>query len=254
MNHELNPYKISAVAEQKLTHELLQERPFKMLGRFACYEIAGDNKYADIGRNVEGEVFGRIFNDTPRDMKEGYEPYEDQSTFFLSIDRKYERAAGVLRVIEHGENGFKTLNDLSHLVSEDDMLEYHNVDRLQDCYDIGTVAVRRAYRGNLTSAAQLYRAAQLSAEEKGIKHYIAALDHRAYDRLVSYAGAPFTPLAGLGRVPYMGSTDTQPAFMSIADINKSVTRNLFTPKGIIGARIGLPQVLGTLDHTIYRDA
>lgn len=252
MPHGLNPYESNQARERALTERLLEQHPFKTFGRFVCYEVSGGHQCADIGRSVEGEVFRAVFNDTPQEMKIEYGPYEGQSTFFLSVDRKLRRAAGVLRVINYGENGFKTLNDLSHLVSHREVLDQHDIARLDDCYDMGTVAIRKVYRGNLSSAAQLYRAAQLSAERVGVKHYIAALDHRAYDRLVSYVGAPFVPLARLGRVKYMGSSETQPAFMNLDDVMSSLWRKIFTPKGAVAWRVSIPQMLGTLDHTIYK--
>lgn len=256
MSSEVNPYQVSREKEAELTCELLEERPpsnLNKLSRFVCYQFEGTEKYTDLGRSVEGDVFNKYFNDSPKDMQEGYKPYEKESVFFVSVDRKKKMAVGVLRAIRYGENGFKTLNDLSHIITEEEVMDFHNVENMEDCYDIGTIAVRKEYRGKLTPASQLYRSVHLSAHRENIKHYVTALDERAYERLTDYAGAPFRPLVNLKPIPYMGSHKTQPAFMHLDEIMASGMKNLPTPKGIIGSRVSIPLMFGTLDHTLYRE-
>jgi hypothetical protein len=187
-------YDLSEDQVADLTAKLLEEHEPIGDDRFVCYKLEGNDKFANIGRRIEGVVFKDAFNNTSEDMEREYGPYEDQSEFFISIDREYKKATGALRIIKNGPNGLKTLNDITRppfIASKTEILKAHDIDNLDECHDIGTVAVlpeHRSAQGGIS--VQLYRAMYVNALEEGANHFISIVDEKPLSKLTDYLGIP----------------------------------------------------------------
>lgn len=195
----------------RLTAELLEERPPIGNERFVCYMIENDEPYAKIAQKIECEVFEAVFNNTPDVMRREYGPYEQQSTFFISVDSEERVPRGALRIIKNGPNGFKTFVDLHkddpHF-SEEAALSFHKIDRLDECWDIGTVAVPSRFRNSQVRASlQLYRGMYVISQREGVKHFISMIDERPHRELTNTLGLPFVHMHSTSEEPidYLGS-------------------------------------------------
>jgi hypothetical protein len=163
-------------------------------------------------------VFEEFFGNTPDVMVDAYGPYEDYSAFFLVVDREQRRPAGALRIIECSEYGLKSLNDLEgpplHLRLPE-IIEAHAIDDLNSCWDIGSLAVLKEYRGAATDhvvSTMLYGYSFAEVHRRGIKHVVTILDKHAYAQLVELMGVPFSPIAGTEPFSYLGSENSRACY------------------------------------------
>src|SRR5690349_5901878 len=96
-----------------LAHELIMEE-----GRgdtpFGTYVIPSHHPAAELGRDLEREVFFEFFGNTPELLDAEYERYEASSLFLSIIDHEREQIAGGMRVIVPSAAGFKSLDDIEH--------------------------------------------------------------------------------------------------------------------------------------------
>jgi hypothetical protein len=238
----------------RLTAELLDEREPVGDDRFVCYKLEGDDKFADIARHIETVVFDEAFNNSSKDMEREYGPYEDQSEFFVSIDRESKKATGALRIIKNGPVGLKTLNDVTQppfIASKKDILEGHGIDDLDECVDVGTVAVLPEYRSAQGGiSVQLYRAMYVNALEDGTSHLISIVDEKPLSKLTDYLGIPFVPLGNLEGRDYLGSEKSQPVYGYIPDFYKKMNRKRYTLKGLLAKKVLQRLVKGTQDSEL----
>lgn len=221
-DNQLSPEK-----QRELVGQLVQERPPRTHGRFAYYEVASADKVANVARTIEAATFYEYFKETPASVKELYGPYEKQSLFFLAVDLKTGTPVGTLRAQRNGENGLLTLNDLSCPATDekgvgdipiDAMKEYHGIKNLDDCWDIGAVAVLSGYRGDKRTSVMLYRAMYKKAMEQGIEHIVSIIDKHPYEGSMLPLGIPFEPLAGLKEpFRYYGSKLSHAAYGHIPE-------------------------------------
>lgn len=232
-----SPYDLSPEVLRQKTAELLYERPPQGNAPEVYYKLEGADPYADIARTVERQVFEDAFGNTTDKMEGAYGPYEYQSMFFLAVDRTGDEPvpSGTLRIIKNGPRGFMTLNDLAEKNGIEagrraEFIEavraYHNISDLDECWDIGTVAVLDQYRldhGHLTSV-QLYRGMHVAGMTADVKHYFSMIDVDAHRILVRMLGIPFEPLAGSGPVEYLDSAETYPVYGSTEEFLKSANR------------------------------
>src|SRR4051794_33269576 len=72
-----------------------RERP----GRFLALAVAAASPLADVARRVERMVFKQPFERDAQTMPPEYRRYEDDSLFFLVLDRRTGLPAGAARVI-----------------------------------------------------------------------------------------------------------------------------------------------------------
>lgn len=221
-------YAMTSAQRNRLLRSLLREHPVSAEGRFACYRISGTNRYSDIARSVECEVFEYFFGDTPAAMERSYGPYEEHSEFFLVIDLELEEAAGALRFIQNSEYGLKTLNDIQEpplALALEKVLDYHHIDSPEQCWDVGTMAVRKPYRGEAAGhyvGTALYGLFHTAARSAGIDHAIAVLDGHAYRQLTRKLAVPFVPIAGSAPFEYLGAKGSRAAYLSIPSVAPSV--------------------------------
>lgn len=219
-----NPYELKYDDSVELARQLLVEQPPVAEGKkFVSYEIDGSSMYADMGRQLESQVFFEAFRNTPQQMLEEYGPREDQSTFFVVINKEEGKPHGALRVIRSdpdSEDGrLKTLEDLEKEVangalpnfSVDAMRHAHKIDDMEAVWDIGTVAVPREFRGGAATLL-LYRHMYVASQKAGIKHFISMIDKRAYKKMKNFAGFPFEIMHGAKPVEYLGSGKSYPVY------------------------------------------
>jgi hypothetical protein len=192
------------------TRQLLEERPPNGDDRYVCYEIEGDDpRFADVARTIERQVFEETFNEGTPEMKGNYGKYENQSIFFLSVDRDNMIPTGMLRVIESGPNGIKTLVDIAEAKDDPDYIrrvcEYYGMNEdLSDCWDWGTVAVPREFKGG---SPLLFRSLYVASQKANIKHFVSIVDQKPY-QMMELLGFPLTPLIETDWGPYLNSENS----------------------------------------------
>lgn len=253
-------YDLSDSELKQLTGQLLEERLPESNESVICYRLDNDSPYANVARSVEREVFEKYFGNDAEVMTREYGPYEDQSIFFLSIDQDSKAPAGVLRVIENGPSGLKTLNDLEDAAASDaasmpqitaeEAQRYHGIESFDDCWDVGTVAVRKGYRSDTLTSVQLYRALYVSALNEDIEHFISIIAEKPYEKMTKYLGIPFVPLAGSEPFAYLGSEANQAAYGDVTEFYTKMSRKRWTVRGALARRALNPLVKGTQDHAL----
>jgi hypothetical protein len=207
---------------------LLSEWPLTSEGRFGCYSIADSSPYSDLARGVECCVFQQFFGNDPAVMSAEYGPYEAHSSFFLVVDRELMQPAGALRVIANSDRGLKSLNDIALpplSISLEKVIHHHRIEDLDKCWDVGTVAVRKEYRGRATDhlvSTLLYGMLRFEAQRAGMEHFVAILDTHAYRQLVQLIGAPFVPIADSEPFEYLGSVSSIAVTLRVSEIVESI--------------------------------
>jgi hypothetical protein len=147
-------------------------------------------------------------------MTQAYAPYEASSHFYLIADRAEQCVAGVLRVIKSSPAGLKTLNDIEQAplrIPRDLVMAHYEIDSLENCWDIATLAVPKEYR--LPSMEQhvsalLYRALYADICRRQVEHAVSVMDRRAYRHLTHLLGFPFRPILGAPAFGYLGSASS----------------------------------------------
>lgn len=225
-------YSLSAPSMKDLVHTLLDEHPPRGAGHFGCYRIPGASRFSDVARSVECRVFQHFFGNTAAIMQEAYGPYEQSSHFFLIVDRSERRCAGTLRIIANSAQGLKTLNDIAApplCLSADVVRAHHRIDDLDQCWDIGTLAVLKEYRGQQQDHAvgtMLYGVLHREALLAGVHHAVTILDRHAYAQLTQMLAVPFEPIADSKPFDYLGSTDSRAAYLSFPKVVPTVEKHL----------------------------
>jgi len=206
----------------------MAEHPLPDEGRFGCYLLAASSSYSDIARAIECEVFEKFFGNVPAEMAREYARYEASSLFFLVVERETQRPAGVLRVIEHSAAGLKTLNDIQgaplHLPTSK-VLARHGIDDLRRCWDVGTLAVVKEFRGkahNHIVSTMLYGLLHVAVRKHAIDHLVAVLDSHAYMQLTQLLGVPFVPILGSEPFSYLGSENSRAAYAHMPHVTPAV--------------------------------
>lgn len=184
--------------------------------------VEGSHRLSDVARQVECSVFFEFFHNDPELMAAEYAPYEEASVFFVAVLER--QIAGVLRVIRHSAAGFKTLADLEVTPFE---MELHHSAGLQTCWDVATLAVPKAYRGDQAVSAVLYGALYTEALRQQVDHVITILDDHAHRQLVDVFGVPFVPLAGRSPCSYLGSVKSHPVYLHVPSAWQAIAK---TPK------------------------
>ena len=206
-------YELHGNVAADLAEQLLTLHPPTSSRRFVCYPLSGTGRFADLGRTVELEVFGAVFGDDRAKLEAEYGPYDQASRFFVVMDQRRRRAAGVLRVIENSAVGLKTLRDIAGPLglSEAEVRARHGIGDLDRCWDVGTLAVRPEYRRSgtrrRTVSLLLYRALYVHALRTGVEHVVTAMDRHAH-RVLLTLGVLFVPVCGSEPFDYMGSPCT----------------------------------------------
>lgn len=251
---DVESYELSMSAMNSRIKSFLAEHEPQTKEHIVCYEVGPDSPLSDVARTVERIVFEKRFGNTSSDMAKIYGPYEESSRFFLSVDRENGEPVGALRVSTHSEAGLMTLNSLPEGMKPNlEQLEAtHNIQSLDDCWDVGTVAVLPAYRKQgIGVSTQLYRGMYKSAMNEGIQHLLAIIDEKPLETMTKYLGIPFVPLMGLPPFSFEGSESSTAVYGYVPDFYQKMKKKSITVRGIMARKALWPLVFGTKDDTIY---
>jgi hypothetical protein len=221
-------YNLDSDSRASLTADLLRNFPPQAEGQYACYALPGMGLYANLARTIELEVFDETFQNDQSYMEEQYGPYESASKFFLVVDCDASQPVGALRVIQNSENGHKTLNDIQQPpleLSLDSVLDHHAITDLDKCWDVGTLAVLKKYRGRKTDqipSTTLYRALYTGAVDEHIEHFVTVIDKEPYQALLLF-GIPFVPMMDTDYFEYMGSPGSMAAYAHVTEFVGEMT-------------------------------
>jgi hypothetical protein len=203
---------------------LMAEQPFTSEDAFGCYFIDDSSPYSDVARGVECAVFQEFFGNEPSIMTEAYAPYEAHSRFLLVVDQASQEPAGALRIITHSENGLKTLNDIEQAplsLPLETVVRFHGISDLDNCWDVGTLAVLKKYRGQTTGhllSTMLYGLFYAEVCKAGVEHIVTILDKHAYKQLTELFAIPFGPIADSQPFNYLGSESSRAAYAHVPRI------------------------------------
>jgi hypothetical protein len=174
-------------------------------GRFVGVLVDYDTEIANVARTTERKVFQEVFPSNDAEfMKAEYHEIEDDSRFFMVLDRQENRAAGVIRVQDKPgrEGDYKSLKDAVQEIGKttEEVYEYHNVNPEDKAWDILTLAALPEYRGaNMTGAkvtSMLYRMFNTQAKREGVQNTYAIIDEKAL-RATRAIGIPMMALCGI---------------------------------------------------------
>ena len=222
-------YDLSPEEMARRTRDLLREREPASGDKFVCYMLderhEQNSYYTDIARSMERAVFERRFPENDVEgMQHEYNPYEEQSAFFLSIDTETGRPAGTIRIIRNGERGFKTLEDLAAFKDDpeypDRVFERYGIADKDTCWDVATAAVPDEYGGGEVSS-QIYRGMWVASQLEQIRHFFSVIDKRPFE-LMEFLGFPFKSLPEVSWMPYAGSKSSLPVHGDAPAFEESV--------------------------------
>lgn len=249
---DASDYLLDSTLLHDLTKRLLERQPSPMTDKYICFEVDGQDPLSNVGRHIEHVRFEKSFGNTADDMTREYGPYERSSTFFISVDREDEAPAGVLRVIRNSATGLKTINDVAGPplnLPKEHIMAFHDIETLDDCWDIGTVATMPE-QPSATASIQVYRAMYLAAERDNVKHFLSVIDAKALSQLSGYLGIPFQPLAGTAPFEYLGSDRSQAVYGYVSELYESANNKRAVAKDALARRILGRLFGGTEDHTV----
>ena len=187
-----------------------------------------DHPSATLAREVEYEVFGAAFGDTPELLDAEYGPYEAASVFILAYDDERERAAGMCRLILDSPAGLKSLND----VRRDWGVDPATLLETLPTGDVGSLALRPEYRGGEVMIALVVALAGCCAEH-GIASASAIIEVNALHGLRARVGPVFVPI-GLPERDYLGAPSL-PVIVPMADIPALVADNPYVYDQVVRA-------------------
>jgi hypothetical protein len=78
---------------------------------FGTYVVASTDPAAALGRQLEQEVFGDVFDNSPELLAAEYDAYEASSVFIIVVDHRRMVPAGVMRLVLPAPIGLKSLED-----------------------------------------------------------------------------------------------------------------------------------------------
>lgn len=246
-------YLLSAEEMHRRVTSLLKDQPPKVDNPVVCYQLEGD-VMNDVARTVERIVFEKRFGNDASTMNDIYGPYEDASMFFMVVDQINAQPVGALRVIQNSDAGLMTLNTLPPEATDtpiEEIQAHHHMSSLDDCWDIGTVAVLPEYRRSGQSASiLLYRAMTLSAIQHDINHIVSVIDEKPLETMVKYLGISFEPLHTTKPFSYEGSDASVAVHGYVPDLIPKAKRKSVTLHGLLARKALLPLAWGTKDDAI----
>lgn len=225
-------YRPQRAGADELLRQLLEEWPLQARTRFGCYLVPHKSQFSDVARVVECAVFERFFGDTPERMAEYYAPYEEHSLFLLVVDQLQQRAAGALRIILPSWKGLKSLNDIAGAplyITAEEIVQHHAIMDARRCWDIGTLAVLKEYRGAGSDhmvSLMLYGYLYALMRRRGIQHMVTILDKHAHAQLTQFLGVPIVPIAGSQPFTYLGVEGSRASYLHVPASTAAVEAHL----------------------------
>ena len=213
-------YDLDEATFRRVTADALA-RFSELHGRLVALAVGTADPLADVARTVERQVFEESFGNDAATMAAEYRQYEDDSLFFVVLDRRTGLPAGAARVID---GGGKTLHDAPACIGVDldTILSAHGM-RTGRIWDYATMAVLPGYRGrsSLVVSTLLYRTFLKAGRRADVCHMVAMLDRRAH-RNLTLVGVPFVPIAGSEPFEYLGSPSTRALYVPFGDLEPSI--------------------------------
>ena len=205
---------------QRLTHQVSASGATEPFG---AYLFTHDEAGAELGRQLEREVFLEAFGNTTELLEQEYGPYERNSVFICVVDHLRDRPAGVMRVLLPSPAGFKSLNDIEEVWGEPAvaLAERTGLDiNPAATWDIATFAVAPEYRGKAARglvSMGLYQTLTLAAHACGTEWFVAILDMPVFRMIRWKLRMIFAGYQGVAPRPYLGSPASIPAWCNVAD-------------------------------------
>ncbi|GAA2706225.1 hypothetical protein [Actinoplanes palleronii] len=190
--------------------------------RFVATAVKPNDPLADVARTVERMVFEASFGLDEATMIAEYGPYEEQSFFFLVIDRETGLPAGAARAID---GGGKTLDDAPDMIGVElsEIVRQHGMydGRIWDYATLAVLPEYRASRDSLVVSGMLYRTFINAGHRASVRHVVCMLDQAAY-RNLDMLGCRFTALAGSAPFEYLGSAANRALYIPLEEIARSM--------------------------------
>jgi hypothetical protein len=235
-------YDLDTAETRRITAAVLAGLPATP-GRFVAVAAGPGEPLANVARAVERRVFEETFGNDVAVMTTEYGRYEQQSLFFLVLDRQENRPAGACRAVAGVGRGVKTIDDApAHIGPDADAITAAHAMTGGTVWDFATLAVLPEYRGRSSSlevSSLLYRTFMRAGQDAGVEHVVAMLDRGAY-RNIELLGVPLQALAGSGPFSYLGSADNRAVYSEFAAILPAIARQakrLRRPFGPFAGRI-----------------
>ncbi|GID31191.1 hypothetical protein [Paractinoplanes brasiliensis] len=181
-------------------------------GQFAALAVASSDPMADVARTVESQILGAAARD--------HADHEDQSLFLLVLDRESNLPAAVGRVVE---GGGRTLDDAPGLIGRDlsDIVEAHGLHDGGKIWELATIGVLPAHRGDKAVSSLLYRTFLQAGHRAGVRHVVALPDRHAH-RALALLGVPFVAMAGSEPFDHFGSAGTRAVYVPFAGLEPAI--------------------------------
>lgn len=195
--------------------------------RFRCIGTGPTTELAQVARTVECRVFDEEYGNDAHEMTREYAPYEEGSYFFVVLDVRRRRPAGVMRIVAalHSEGRLKSVDDLvmaAGLPVSRYLTALDEVD-LTSTLDIATLAILPSYRGSTSGTYQvgklLYRAMNRHATDGAWRHIVMIVDRRAR-RSLEKIGAPLIDVLDCP-FNYLGSPESYAVRMIVQEMSPS---------------------------------
>jgi hypothetical protein len=227
--YDLDPLEI-----ERISVEFLAKHP-DPTGQFVSVVIGPEHPLAGVARAVERQALDAGVST----MTAEYGRYDEQSRFFVVLDRHQGMPAGAGRVIEGRGSAVKTIHDANRRIGTDTtgILAAHGMTG-KKIWDFATVAVLPEHSGRprLAVSSLLYRTFLVAGGRADIKHVVTTLGDDAYRDLL-LLGAPVEPLAGARAY---GSPERHPLYVSFAALASGIAAQagrLARPFGPIAGEI-----------------
>jgi hypothetical protein len=198
---------------------------------FGTYVFSCTDPGAELGREVERQVFLEYFGNSRELLANEYEPYEPGSMFLCVIDHRRLCPAGVMRMIVPSAVGQKTLADVAEVWERTTEQLFASVGASVSparIWDISTLAVASDYRGRgsegLISLA-LYQALFQAALPFDVDYFVTILDLVVLDLIQTRMGRPLSRFGGLEPRDYLDSPSSLPVYIDIPDYGRRLRQS-----------------------------
>ena len=191
---------------------------------FGVYLLDPGDERSELGRVLERDVLLEFFDNTEDVLDREYRPYDDASRFIVLVDHEQSTVAGAVRIIEGGTPcGLKSIRDAcrpdswglspADFRSQDPLLD----DRSSVTWDIATLGVRAAYRGephNSFYSASMLHATYWWSLLTGVEAWVAVIDE-AVLALLHSVSVPLERVCGKPPLEYLGSSRSVLCYLRI---------------------------------------
>jgi hypothetical protein len=190
--------------------------------RYSVHSVSAAHPAAELGREIEREVFAETFGNTRAQLEGEYGAYDDASVFLLAVDRHLQEVVGTMRIIVPSMAGLKSVLDLARDPWHEDHLAVlartPGAPHLEDTWDIATLAVLRRHRrpGRIVSRSLMGVFAHATYASLGTgtpaRYWVSMLDLHVLNLIQRTWNRPFQPWPGVGVGSYLDSPASLPVW------------------------------------------